>query len=244
MLRYLNVYSGAIEVLGGTTNIARAFVRMQLFCLIFLSGALFANGGPYVVEDVEALDRGECHVEAWYSYQNSDNAISVLAPACNLGGIEWTFMAERVNEWGDPATYAVLEAKYAARPIVPGGVGVAAILGLGSGESLRRGAEGYLTIPVSYELMDALRLHVNIGAIYAREDSDWSSTWGVGFDWEVFSELSIIGEHFGDDGGFNAWQIGLRPHVINDSVLLDLTWGRNLEGTAGNWFTVGLIWEI
>lgn len=212
--------------------------------LILNSSVSLAAGGPYVVDDADVTERGQCHVEAWHSYQNSNNAISVVAPACNIGGIEWTLMGIRTTEAGEGDTTGALEAKYLAHPISPGGVGVAVTLGLGSGESLNRAGEAYLNVPLSYQPVDELLLHLNLGSLYGREDSSWSSTWGLGFDWEFMPRLNLIGEHFGDDRGFSAWQLGLRPAVVEDSVFLDFTWGRNLEDISGDWFTVGVVWEL
>jgi hypothetical protein len=50
---------------------------------------------------------------------------------------------------------------------------------------------------------------------------------------------AVIAEAFGLDSGRWGKQIGLRPTLIEDLLDLDLVYGRDIDGSRSNWFSLG-----
>lgn len=214
--------------------------------LAFLSLSLAAQsaqaaGGPYVVDDADVVDPGSCELEAFHARRGGDASVFSVAPVCTLAGVEWTLGLTRARIDGEREDGVELSAKRLLRPVETGGVGVALAAGIGRGLSGGSLAEGFVNLPVTWEPVEALRLHLNLGTAYAREDRSWVATGGVGFDWTLTDRLNLLGEHFRDGDGLSGWQLGLRPALVEDRVFLDLTWARDIDDIDGDWWTVGVV---
>lgn len=200
-----------------------------------------ASGGPYVVDDADVVDAGSCALEAFHAWRGGEARVSSIAPVCRIAEVEWTLGLTRARIDAERADGVELSAKRLLRPVETGGVGVAIAAGVGRGLSGGSLAEGFVNLPVTWEPVEALRLHLNLGTAHAREDRSWVATGGVGFDWTLTDRLNLLGEHFRDSDGLSGWQLGLRPALVEDRVFLDLTWARDIDDIDGDWWTVGVV---
>ena len=212
---------------------------------LLLASHAHASGGPYVVDDADVIDRGTCQLESFYSRLGSGTDLAFVAPGCNVANVEWTLGLTRARLDGETDSGIELQAKALLRPVSSGGVGVAIAAGIGRGlSSGGRLSDGFVNLPVTWEPVDALRLHANLGSAYSRDDRRHTTTYGVGFDWTLSERLNLLGENFRDDRGASGYQLGLRPVLVPERLHLDVTWARALEGITGDWWTVGLVWAF
>jgi hypothetical protein len=229
---------------GGRAVFVGAGLAAAVVGLLLASNA-HASGGPYVVDDADVIGRGTCQLESFYSRLGSGTDLAFLAPGCNVANVEWTLGLTRARLDGETDSGVELQGKYLIRPISTGGVGLAVAAGIGRGlSSGGRLSNGFVNLPVTWEPVEALRLHANVGSAYSRDEGRYTTTYGVGFDWALGERLNLLGENFRDDRGSNGYQVGLRPVMVPGRLHLDVTWARELEGIASDWWTVGLVWAF
>ena len=205
-------------------------------------------GGPYFIEDAEIGPVGSCETEQWASSARNGDHIYVASPACvvSLGApveIGTNLLNFRTDGVVDPLV--TLSAKTVPIPLPGGGLpgfGLALSGAVVWDMNTKSLSNLIINIPLSYDFSPALRLNVNVGALYNVDPSLLIATGGLGVSWNFTDQWSIISEVFAfvAPGQTNPrYQTGLRYNPIK-AVDCDFIYGRNLTGEGANWFTVAL----
>ncbi len=232
--------------------LSRISLVFSAFAALAFCVALPATAQQYVVDDAAIVDPGACHLEAWHGRH-----ASWILPACQpISNWEFAAGVGFVDE-GDGArepTYA-LEAKTLLRSLSPNDWGIGIVLGLGPNPSAvpgeRRLGDVYAFLPASLSLSDDLVvLHGNAGWQWDRADrqedggpgeGDHEVTWGVRADLGLFPDLTAIGELSEEGSARPEYQSGVRIHLPDAGIEIDLSWGGHLEeGERGARFTAGV----
>jgi len=207
----------------------------------------------YVVDDAEIVDSGACQIEAWHGRR-----ASWILPACRpIRNLEIAMGVGFIDE-GDGARepeYA-LEAKTLFRPLSPGSWGLGLVVGVGPNPgavgSQRRLGEVYAFVPASLSLgSDRMMLHGNGGWAWERDTVDHGDhthehaghhiTWGTRADFSLAPVVSLIAEFSGEGDSRPEYQTGLRLHLPDAGLEMDVSWGTSLErGRQGAGWTIGV----
>ena len=199
-----------------------------------------ASAGPYVVDDAEIGDVGECEISAWHTHVDGGVSSTALAAACVvLPGLELGATGLRFNEDGGVFA-AELEARFGLIEEAQHGVGIALVAGVELGFNSGSVDTVFVNLPVSYSPVDALGLKANLGWEWDGEESVHLLTYGIGAELELHPRLFAIGELHGASDGRLAMQAGLRPVIVPERLHLDLVYGRQLRGPAEHSISVGL----
>ena len=215
-----------------------------LAVLLLIAGPAWAAGGPYVVDDSEIGDPGDCKVETWGSRSDTSDNLGVVSPACvftALPMLELGLNAQRGRAGGAYETLVGPKMKASLVPIDQFGVGIGFMASAGYSTTQDRADSVLAFIPFTVTPVEELRLNLNLGWAWDRAAHRHFATGGVGAEWQMHPRLALIGEVYGQDAGRWAKQIGLRPTVIEKLLDLDLVYGRNIDGARSNWFTFGAI---
>ena len=205
-----------------------------------------AAGGAFVVEDADVDDVGECKVESWASFADNRDFIGVVSPTCsvNLGRpVEIEGQFSRFREAGKWGSSFSLSGKTNLIPIEPGKIGVSLLAGANFDFNRRAIDSIFVTIPVTLQLHETLRINLNAGWQVDPSMGSHAATWGAGFAWTFAERMSVIGEVFGQAGS----EVDMRPRAQlglrftpQESFDIDVIYGRNIKGENANWITVGL----
>jgi len=213
---------------------------------LLASTPALAAGGAYVVDDSEINEVGSCKVESWAAIASNADFIGTVAPACvvSLGRpVELSAAFVRIRSDHAWSTQTAFKAKTNLIPIENNKFGVAFIVGGGVNLTNRTFNAMFVTVPVSLQLHEKLRLNVNGGWLGNPSTGENVASWGAGLEWNpVNKQTTLIGEVFGFAGGENPqprFQLGVRftPREFFD---IDVIYGRNLTGENANWITVGV----
>jgi len=233
-------------------------IILCLACLLMTVPA-WAAGGAFAVDDADIRKPGECTGQFWTSAASNHDFIAVAYPTCvvNVGkAVEFGTLMQRSRDDGMWSTSGTFTAKTNLIPIDkhPFGVGIAG----GSSWDLISGAStgGFINVPVTIPVNDALKINVNGGWLYDNAAKISYATWGAGFEWNfVKDQWTLIGEVFGQAGSLPAvnpgdppspnsiveprTQIGLRFNP-QKNIDIDVIWGHNITGENAQWGTLGL----
>jgi hypothetical protein len=222
-------------------------LRLGLACVVvtvclLLSLRASHGDGAFVLDDAGVDDPGKCKVESWAAFASNRDFIGVVAPACviNLGRpVEITVPIGRIRNDGVWSTDLVLEAKTPIIPFDDGSKFGVALIG-GVGFNLTRGetAAAFVTLPISFQVSEPLRLDLNVGVLRNIVDERTLFAWGAGAHLSLTPQVALIAETFGFDREVGA-QVGVR-YTPHEKVDFDLIYGRNIEGDRADWVTVGV----
>ncbi|MFN4090457.1 MAG: hypothetical protein ACK4QW_15635 [Alphaproteobacteria bacterium] len=201
-----------------------------------------AAGGPYVVDDAEIADPGECQIDAWASFGRSGDRILVAAPSCTFQAIPWVefgLAVERARGDGEWATVVAPGLKTSIVPVDRFGVGIglSAAFAYDLTDSTVDGGEG--TALFTVEPTEGVLLNLNLGYKRNQIDRRHYVVWGVGGVFEPVDNVGFIAEIFGRHTGRAGYQAGIRPTLLDGQLDLDFVVGRNLTDRAATWITAG-----
>lgn len=212
--------------------------------------ALGANGAT-AVDDTDIDPVGVCKVDSWLSAASNADRIGLVSPGCvfNLGvptDISAQFIRSRADgTWNNSAAI-----KFRTFRIPADGGRISVLFSAGATYDLSNGlvSSVAVNIPVTFQLVENMKLNVNGGWLYDRAAELHWATWGASVDWSVNDRISLIGEVFGQLGHRVEDQPSLsdpRMQFIfrlkpNENVDFDIAYGRNITGVPANWITVGL----
>jgi hypothetical protein len=228
-----------------------------LVCALAVAGLVAprqaaAAGGAFVVDDVDVEAPGSCKVESWASFAKNptNDFVGVISPACvvNIGRpveINVDYQRSRADEnWG---TTLLLKGKTNLIPAELNKLGLAVVGGTTWDLLTKENTSGFVNVPATFDVTEALRIHLNAGWLYDRPtDLHWL-TWGAAFHWEFVKSLALIAEVFGQTShsvdppsvANPRFQAGLRFKPI-EPVDFDVIYGRNITGENADWITLGL----
>ena len=225
----------------GVATAARS-VRLLIAVSTLITGPLRAAGGPHIVDDAGIVAPGQCELE---SYGNAGPAGAwrlVISPTCgfkSLGNFEIGVIAAAAGPPG-------------AR-IIPG---LAVKTGLGHAGPVRLAVEASLgfdpegnqqnyvstNFPVSFDLVDWLKLHANAGLDF-EPGSSGIPTFGVAALITPIAGWQLVGEIAGRRGFATRSQWGVRHAAAG--VDFDVMYSRSIDdSTRGSWLTLGLTWRF
>jgi hypothetical protein len=229
----------------GVRGTAAAFL---LLALAIPRAALAANGAT-AVDDTDIDPIGNCKVDSWYSAASNSDRLGVVAAGCvfNVGQpLDITTSFARLRQSHDWTSGAAV--KFRTFRIESGKVSALFSAAVAYDFTNSEVADVLVNIPVTFQLLENLKLNLNGGWLHNLPgDLHWA-TWGVSVDWSVNQRFSLIGELFGLVGDRDPD----RPHARdpraqlilrykpNENLDFDVAYGRNILGENANWITVGV----
>ncbi|MCY1538146.1 hypothetical protein D9M68_736710 [compost metagenome] len=205
-----------------------------------------AAGGAYQVDDAAINPAGECNVDAWHQrgHHKGRQYRSVLAPACTFSALpDVQLGAALARERDGESRYELLSPELKTLLLSRGALGLAVALAASADFVLDRShaveAAG-LTLPLTYQPGESLRLNANLGWGYARDEGERNHRWrgGLGFEYTAADVLSLVAERFGEQRGSQGWQAGPRL-LLAPALDLDLVLGRQLDAGRDRWLVTG-----
>ncbi|RUO26886.1 hypothetical protein CWE09_09405 [Aliidiomarina minuta] len=214
---------------------------------VFASQPVMANGGHFLVDDADITPPGECMLETWFQRASAGapqrvdqpNASHswVAMPICTTqNGWEVSLPVEYNTSDSELAAYG-LELKTMLSTNLNGGA-LALSVGVMRDHQESDFEGGFINLPYSYPVNDALMVHVNVGTEYNNFDSEWNPTWGLATTFTVNERLDLIAETAGVSDDSPAAALGFRT-VLNDRIEFDASFGRDFE-VRSNIVTIGL----
>ncbi|OLF53949.1 transporter [Pseudomonas chlororaphis] len=227
-------------------NLIFVGLTLSVIGLLTLMAKANAAGGAYVVDDGAINAPGECNLDIWYQdlrHHGSSHG-AVLSPACTFASLPWLQLGtaiERTREDGHGETQVSPQLK--AQLWNREDLGLQLALATTAHFALDRGHSfdgGDLSLPLTYQPLDNLRLNVNAGWSHAYDDGQQNHrwTWGGGLEYDLGQRLTLVAERYGQRGGEQAWQAGPRLHV-GANLDLDLILGAQLTEARDRWLTSG-----
>lgn len=224
------------------------FIGTTLGVVLVLSliSKAYAAGGSYVVDDGAINAPGECNIDAWHTANRHHGSThnETLSAACTSAGVpwlQWGAAVARATAEGDGETQVSPQLKAQLWSREDLGIEMAASATAHFALNRQHTFDGAdLSIPLTWQPLEALRLNVNAGWTHAYDGGEQHHrlTWGTGFEYSVVDSLTLIAERYGQEGGDQAWQAGPRVHV-GKNIDVDLVVGRSLIGDRHQWLTTG-----
>jgi hypothetical protein len=225
----------------------RLRVGGAVVALVVLPGAAIAAGGAHVVDDADVETAGDCHVDAWATRYRAGQNLAVLAPACTPGRLprlELGAALQVQRDAGDSETTLGPAFKFNLLPM-DSGLGVA-ITGTGAWR-LRDGTfmGGGLLVPLSVPVGERLRVHLNAGVTQVEGAARRCAFFrGVQVEADVQESVSLMAEAFARRGDPTGYQFGVRwAPLAAPAWTVDVLYGRRIDGSSPDAFTVGLSWR-
>lgn len=220
-------------------GILRLFLSLVL---ALLAAPVLAAGGPYVVDDSEINGPGACEVDSWLSRSDTGDHLGVVSSACTFDAlpvVELGFSVARGRAGGAYETVIGPQLKLELVPIERFGVGVGFMAATAHGTASDGNDAVVAIVPLTVVPIEPLRVNLNLGWSWDRATHRHHSFTGLGGEWQVHPRLAVIAEIYGADTGRWGKQVGLRPTLIENLLDLDVVYGRDIDGTRSNWFSLG-----
>ena len=205
-----------------------------------------AAGGAYVVDDGAINAPRECNVDLWHqsARHKGSNHDNVIASACTFNQLPWLQLGAALQrQYADGSGETQVNPQIKVQLLNRQDLGLQLALA-GSARWARRRAHGFdggdLSLPVTFNATDSVRLHLNVGWAHAYDDSEQNhrSTWGIASEYDLTQRLTLIAQRYGEQGGEQGWQGGPRLHA-GQHLDLDLIVGQCLTKGCGRLLTTG-----
>jgi hypothetical protein len=149
--------------------------------------------------------------------------------------------AQRTQVQGDIHPAVLIQYKTVLREIRSESMGVALAVG---GQANERGAGYYANVPLSWvSASESTLLHLNLGLSSAPGGERPSRPWGIAAEQRLTPSIWVIGERFQFSSQQRLLQGGLRWWLVEDSVQVDATIGRQSTPLADQRLvSVGVRW--
>ena len=221
------------------STLGRAALPLMLAAAsILMAVKAGANGGHFLVDDAATTPPQTCALETWVTRMDPTTRATV-APMCNItGASEWKLPLE-YNLSNDELTTIGLDYKrvlWASRS----GPALAGSAGFRYNRVTSEMDTYYLNIPLSFQPMDSLTLHLNGGVEHDRPLDDTYATWGVAATFKpVTGPIWILEMYDNDRRQDPIIAGGARMNVGSTRWTLDLGLARDtqLDETA---YTLGI----
>lgn len=222
-------------------------MRIVLSIAGMLAAASVWGARPFVTDDARLTTEGSCQVEAWVrSYPKSTETWAL--PACNPhGNLEVTLGGGWARYESAPSSRdQMLQFKTLFKELQTNGWGWGLAVGAVRHPEINPGpnqlGNTYAYVPVSMSFLDdRAMLHANAGWLRDKATQRHNATWGIGGEYSVHGQVSLIAETFGDNRAKPYWQTGARFFIIPNLFQIDATVGRQFDTpNTGQWFSVGI----
>jgi hypothetical protein len=210
-----------------------------------------AAGGHHSVDDAAILDAGQCQVETWTErHAKSSQGLLHIGPACRVGAVELglNLERERSSSGSEGRTLRAgpqLKWAFAIGDSLSAGVLASANWQSntppeGRATSLRF-ASSSVVIPVTWQIDDNWRAHLNLGRDFHRAQPSTSHS-GAALEWAALPTVSFVAERFRESNS-NAWRAGVRWTPVQ-ALSIDLSRAQGLRADAPAWWTLGFTWAF
>ncbi|RQO55449.1 hypothetical protein DBV14_11890 [Variovorax sp. KBW07] len=209
-----------------------------------------AAGGHHSVDDAAILDPGQCQVETWTDWHvRSAQGLLHIGPACRVGPVELGLNLEREHGSSSSSERRTVRAgpqikwAFAINDSLSAGVLASANWQSttpheGHATSLRF-ASSSVVIPVTWQIDDNWRAHLNLGHDFHRAQPSTSHS-GAALEWSALPTVSFVAERFRESNN-NAWRAGVRWTPVQ-ALSIDLSRAQGLRADAPAWWTLGFTW--
>jgi hypothetical protein len=217
---------------------------------------------PFNTDDARVVDPGGNQIETYVKDQLSTRETEFwFLPARNFGGrldrFEWTLGGNYFHSPDAGHSDTIIgQVKTLAKPLETNGIGFAFTLGVNAlrqhpapleETKTRRLLNPYINLISSVSVWDdAIVFHGNLGFIRDNFAHSTETTWGLGAEIRVTSQIFGIAEVYGQTPGKPSHQLGIRYWVVPNRLQTDVTYGWQQDTPEDlRWFTVGLriLWE-
>lgn len=216
----------------------RMVLKLATICLALTAGNAAANGGHFRVDDASITPPQSCELETWVTRVDPVTR-GTVSPGCNITGASaWTVPLE-YNLSDDELSAIGLEYKrvlWSSRS----GPALAATGGLSYNRVSSELDTYYINIPLSFQPMDSLTLHLNGGVEHDRPLDDTYATWGLAATFKPVTGPVWILEMYDNDRRQDPIIAGgARMNIGSTRWTLDLGLARDtqLDETA---YTLGI----
>ncbi len=220
-----------------------------VFCYLLACTSQMAHAArPFVTDDARLTRSGHCQLETWLrSYADSQEAWAL--PACNpQGNLEFTVGGGAFRQDDASASNSrdyVLQFKTLLQPMASQqwGIGLAAgkIMHPDINPGPNQFGNQYVYMPASYAFDNEVVLHVNVGVLRDNGRQRLKSTYGLGAELPLKTQLQGIVEVYGDDRQAPFFQLGVRYSLMPDRLQIDTTLGQQVQGNGDTrWWSLGL----
>ena len=189
-----------------------------------------------LVDDAGTTPDGTCQLESW-SRQHPHQLELTAVPACTLAGTEVSLGLGHLR--GADSTPWALGIKRTVRDWRDGRVQVATSVEA-TGDVRQGNARSWtLNLPLSIALDRRRTSAAHINAGWGQSRAERGITLGGGLEIRFAPMWSVLAEHWQGAAQQRGSQAGVRRHLRGDASL-DLLAGRDHQGTAASWITVGI----
>ncbi len=217
--------------------------------LLCLAPAFAVAGGHYIVDDANLIEANRCELELWHTRIDGGGYDAFVSPTCRFGGnYQFTAVFGNERDEGENEQVYGFEAKTLFTQLDTHGYGIGLVVGSEYLTETSQWETLFAFVPFTLPLADERALvHVNLG--WERERSEETRNtlaWGLGSEVEIVGPLGVVAEIHGNDrsGRESSIQAGPRLALLNDSVLLDATFGRELGGDNTRTYTLGMTYAF
>ena len=210
-----------------------------MFALVCLVGGAMpshAAGGHHAVDDAAILEPGTCQVEVWVDRASGGRGTLLHGgPACRVGAVELSLNLDRFQADGAGAVSAGGPQLKWARELAPA-LSAGIVLSAGLRDHAPNFIGGSVVVPVTWQVGESLRIHVNAGRDFLRGGPDLSRS-GAAVEWMATSSWSLVAERF-REVRLDFWRAGIR-YAPHSDISVDLSRAEGLAGAPARW-AVGL----
>ncbi len=228
----------------------RFWTRLTWTLFFVLMPAVSQAARPLVTDDARLTNPHACQLETWTRQYEGGQEFWAL-PACNFGeNFEVTLGGGSYHDRGQGYHTEdwVAQFKTLFKPLESNGWGWGLAAGRVMHPDIQPGpnqlGNTYFYIPVSWSMLqDDVVVHLNVGMLRDRQQSQNKATLGLGSEFQMGQRLRGIAEIFGDHTQAPFYQFGVRYSIIPNLFQVDGTIGQQVHGKSDDqWLSVGLRW--
>ena len=229
-----------------------AMARRLVISLHIAAGAAFGvaqAASPLQTEDADALDKGQCELEASYlrlSHGASETGAGLqcgLVPRLQAG-----FAFSEAHEGDERSRSAQVGGKLRLGGADDGlRWAVAAVVGADQADGHWRTASGRVSLIATLPAGPG-HVHLNVGRYRDIPSQLLATTWGAAYEWNPLpvgtTAWAPMVELFGTRDMGSTLSLGLRGTLIEDKLYLNLAFGQERREPHTRLTTVGLRWAF
>jgi hypothetical protein len=198
--------------------------------------------GPFGVDDATIVAPRACQLEA-FTLQSRDDYAYVVQPACNpTGNLQIQLGGSRLRSDGEHIDTGGVQFKTVLREADGALWGIGVSAGAVRGRNRTSGGEatdGYVNVPVTVPLGDALNLNLNAGVLRDGATAQLAGTWGAALEWKAGAGVRVVAETFRLLQARPNFQAGAFVTLVPERVELVALYG-SVRGGGDGWVSVGV----
>ncbi len=230
-----------------TTTARRVVISLQIAAWGAIGVAHAAS--PLQTEDADALDKGQCELEASYLRLSHDASETGAGLQCGLvPRLQAGFAFAEGREGGERSRSAQVGGKLRLGGADDGlRWALAAVVGADQTEGHWRTARGRLSLVATVPAGPG-NVHLNVGRYRDIPSQLLATTWGAAYEWNPLpvgtTAWAPMVELFGTRDMGSTLSLGLRGTLIEDKLYLNLAFGQERREPHTRLTSVGLRWAF